>query len=161
RPAFGLRARGRDAGTSSRLVPPRGPLHGSSRSLARVGCADQSRRHPPAAWRLPPDVPRRGPPARADRGAGSARVPVRPRPALAALMLHARYDEVAEWYDATLSGDSPLARMPRETALRLLGPANGRLLDIGCGGGSHTDAFGAAGWSAVGVDVSEAQLRLA
>jgi ubiquinone/menaquinone biosynthesis C-methylase UbiE len=73
----------------------------------------------------------------------------------------ARYDEVAEWYDATLSGDSPLARMPRETALRLLGPPEGRLLDIGCGGGSHTSAFTAAGWQTVGVDVSAEQLRLA
>ena len=51
----------------------------------------------------------------------------------------ARYDEVAEWYDATLSGDSPLATMPRETASRLLIPPTGRLLDIGCGDGSHTD----------------------
>jgi ubiquinone/menaquinone biosynthesis C-methylase UbiE len=73
----------------------------------------------------------------------------------------ARYDEVAEWYDATLSGDSPLASMPRKTALRLLGSPSGRLVDIGCGGGSHTAAFAAAGWKTVGVDVSEAQLRLA
>jgi len=73
----------------------------------------------------------------------------------------ARYDDVAEWYDATLSGDSPLASMPRETALRLLGRPAGRLLDIGCGGGSHTAAFSAAGWDVVGIDVSEAQLRLA
>lgn len=72
-----------------------------------------------------------------------------------------RYDDVAEWYDATLSGDSPLAAMPRETAVRLLGTPAGRLLDIGCGGGSHTAAFVAAGWDAVGIDVSEAQLRLA
>jgi SAM-dependent methyltransferase len=71
------------------------------------------------------------------------------------------YDEVAAWYDATLSGDSPLATMPRETALRLLGPPTGRLLDVGCGGGSHTVAFAEAGWEAVGIDVSEAQLRLA
>jgi ubiquinone/menaquinone biosynthesis C-methylase UbiE len=74
---------------------------------------------------------------------------------------NARYDEVAEWYDATLAGDAPLAAMPRETALRLLGPAAGRLLDIGCGGGSHTSAFAAAGWEPVGLDVSRAQLELA
>jgi SAM-dependent methyltransferase len=76
-------------------------------------------------------------------------------------MARARYDEVAEWYDATLSGDSPLARMPRETALRLLGPAAGRLLDVGCGGGSHTAAFNAAGWETVGLDPSQPQLDLA
>lgn len=73
----------------------------------------------------------------------------------------ARYDDVAEWYDANLSGDSPLASLPRETALRLLGTPTGRLLDIGCGGGSHTASFAAAGWEAVGLDVSEAQLELA
>jgi ubiquinone/menaquinone biosynthesis C-methylase UbiE len=73
----------------------------------------------------------------------------------------ARYDDVAEWYDATLSGDSPFAAMPRETAARLLGEPTGRLLDVGCGGGSHTAAFAAAGWEAVGIDVSEAQLQLA
>jgi ubiquinone/menaquinone biosynthesis C-methylase UbiE len=73
----------------------------------------------------------------------------------------ARYDEVAAWYDATLSGDSAFAAMPRETALRLLGRAAGRLLDVGCGGGSHTAAFAAAGWDTVGIDVSEEQLRLA
>jgi ubiquinone/menaquinone biosynthesis C-methylase UbiE len=73
----------------------------------------------------------------------------------------ARYDGVAEWYDATLAGDSPLAAMPREAALRLLGSPAGRLLDIGCGGGSHTAVFAAAGWDPVGLDVSEAQLQLA
>jgi ubiquinone/menaquinone biosynthesis C-methylase UbiE len=73
----------------------------------------------------------------------------------------ARYDEVAEWYDATLSGDSAAARMPRERALRLLGPPRGSLLDIGCGGGSHTAAFAAAGWEPVGIDISRVQLQLA
>lgn len=63
-------------------------------------------------------------------------------------MTGARYDEVAEWYDATLSGDSPFASMPRETALRLPGTPAGRLLDIGCGGGSHTSAFDAASFDA-------------
>jgi SAM-dependent methyltransferase len=76
-------------------------------------------------------------------------------------MTTARYDGVSGWYDATLAGDSPLAAMPREVALRLLGAPVGRLLDVGCGGGSHTAAFDAAGWDAVGIDVSEAQLELA
>jgi SAM-dependent methyltransferase len=72
-----------------------------------------------------------------------------------------RYDAVAEWYDATLSADSPLAALPRATALRLLGEPSGRLLDVGCGGGSHTAAFASAGWTAVGIDPSGAQLELA
>lgn len=76
-------------------------------------------------------------------------------------MSGARYDGIADWYDATMAGDSPLAAMPRATALRLLGTPVGSLLDVGCGGGSHTVAFADAGWSTVGVDVSEAQLRLA
>lgn len=73
----------------------------------------------------------------------------------------ARYDGFAAWYDTNLSGESPLAAMPRETALRLLGTPGGRLLDVGCGGGSHTAAFGAEGWDVVGLDVSDAQLELA
>ncbi|HVS85473.1 MAG TPA: methyltransferase domain-containing protein [Gaiellaceae bacterium] len=72
-----------------------------------------------------------------------------------------RYDEVAEWYDATMAGDSHLAQLPRETALQLLGPPRGRLLDVGCGGGSHTAAFAAAGWETMGIDPSGAQLELA
>jgi len=72
-----------------------------------------------------------------------------------------RYDEVAGWYDTTLAGDSPFAAMPRETALRLLGEAEGRLLDVGCGGGSHTAAFADAGWSVMGIEPSSAQLELA
>ena len=76
-------------------------------------------------------------------------------------MTGARYDDVAEWYDATMSGDSPLAQLPRETVLRLLGPPAGRLLDVGCGGGSHMAALAAAGWDTVGIDPSEGQLRLA
>jgi ubiquinone/menaquinone biosynthesis C-methylase UbiE len=74
---------------------------------------------------------------------------------------NARYDAVAGWYDANLAGESPLAAMPRDVALRLLGKPAGRLLDVGCGGGSHTVAFGTAGWEVVGIDVSEAQLELA
>lgn len=73
----------------------------------------------------------------------------------------ARYDDVAEWYDATMASDSALAQMPRQVTLELLGPPTGTLLDVGCGGGSHTVAFAAAGWDATGVDPSEAQLRLA
>lgn len=73
----------------------------------------------------------------------------------------ARYDEVAEWYDATMAGASPLAQMPRAVALELLGAPSGTLLDVGCGGGSHTRAFADAGWQVTGVDPSSEQLRLA
>lgn len=73
----------------------------------------------------------------------------------------ARYDDVAEWYDELMAGSSSLAHMPRATALALLGQPSGTLLDVGCGGGSHTLAFADAGWDVTGVDPSSAQLRLA
>ena len=72
----------------------------------------------------------------------------------------ARYDAVAEWYDEQLA-TSELGLSGREVALRLLGRGPGRLIDVGCGGGSHMLAFAEAGWTPVGVDVSEAQLALA
>jgi SAM-dependent methyltransferase len=72
----------------------------------------------------------------------------------------ARYDEVAEWYEREFM-TSDLAHVPQEAALRLLGEGPGRLLDVGCGTGVHTVAFAEHGWSATGVDVSAAMLRLA
>ena len=69
----------------------------------------------------------------------------------------ARYDGLADWYEATLLGD-PLVP---DTALRLLGAGPGRLLDVGCGTGFHTVRFAEAGWSVVGIDPSDDQLRLA
>jgi SAM-dependent methyltransferase len=72
----------------------------------------------------------------------------------------ARYDGLAEWYDAEFAeGDS--GRSARGIAVRLLGPGPGKLLDVGCGTGAHTAAFAAAGWDTTGVDLSEDQLRLA
>jgi|SRR6516165_2684565 len=73
----------------------------------------------------------------------------------------ARYDGIAEWYDEKFAAESLLAALPRRTALELLGPPRGTLVDIGCGGGSHAAAFAAAGWQVTGVDVSADQLRLA
>jgi SAM-dependent methyltransferase len=72
----------------------------------------------------------------------------------------ARYDGLAEWYDAEFAdGDS--GRSARAVVLRLLGDGPGRLLDVGCGTGAHTAAFAEAGWDVTGVDVSDDQLRLA
>jgi SAM-dependent methyltransferase len=69
----------------------------------------------------------------------------------------ARYDGLSEWYESTLLGD-PLVP---DTACRLLGAGPGRLLDVGCGTGFHTERFVETGWSVVGVDPSGDQLRLA
>ena len=72
-------------------------------------------------------------------------------------MTCARYDGLAELYESAFLGDPVVP----DAARRLLGPGPGRLLDVGCGTGFHTVQFVEAGWSAVGVDPSEDQLRLA
>src|SRR3954447_12218789 len=76
------------------------------------------------------------------------------------MALRARYDDIAKWYDETMAV-SELGLSGRAIVLRLLGPGPGRLLDVGCGGGSHMLAFAEAGWAPAGVDVSPEQLRLA
>ena len=75
-------------------------------------------------------------------------------------MSQARYDEVADWYDAEFA-TSELGASARAIVLRLLGGGPGRLLDVGCGGGAHAAELTEHGWSVTGVDVSAAQLELA
>jgi ubiquinone/menaquinone biosynthesis C-methylase UbiE len=75
-------------------------------------------------------------------------------------MAEARYDSIAEWYDAEFA-TAPIARSAREIVLRLLGDGPGQLLDVGCGGGAHAVVFAEHGWSVTGVDISTAQLELA
>jgi SAM-dependent methyltransferase len=72
----------------------------------------------------------------------------------------AAYDSIADWYDREFATSS-LGRSAREIVLRLLGEGPGRLIDVGCGGGSHAVEFAARGWTVTGVDVSHEQLRLA
>jgi SAM-dependent methyltransferase len=72
----------------------------------------------------------------------------------------ARYDGLADWFDREYA-TSELGLFGRRTVIRLLGAGDGRLLDIGCGGGSHAAALAELGWTVTGVDVSEDQLRLA
>jgi ubiquinone/menaquinone biosynthesis C-methylase UbiE len=72
----------------------------------------------------------------------------------------ARYDGIAEWYDAEFA-TSELGASARAIVLRLLGDGPGRLLDVGCGGGAHALELAAHGWSVTGVDASGAQLELA
>ena len=66
-------------------------------------------------------------------------------------MGRARYDDVAEWYDAEFA-TTHLGLSAREVVLRLLGEGPGRLLDLGCGGGAHAVAFAERGWTVTGVD---------
>ena len=75
-------------------------------------------------------------------------------------MAEARYDAVAGWYDAEFA-TTELGLSARRIVLRLLGDGPGRLLDAGCGGGAHAQAFTERGWEVVGVDVSPAQVELA
>lgn len=72
----------------------------------------------------------------------------------------ARYDGVAEWYDRELA-TAPTGLSAHRVVSRLLGQGKGRLLDVGCGGGSLSQAIAELGWTVTGVDVSEDQLRLA
>jgi ubiquinone/menaquinone biosynthesis C-methylase UbiE len=72
----------------------------------------------------------------------------------------ARYDGIAEWYDAEFA-TSELGASARRIVLRLLGDGPGRLLDVGCGGGAHAAELAEHGWSVTGVDVSVSQLELA
>jgi SAM-dependent methyltransferase len=72
----------------------------------------------------------------------------------------ARYDGLADWYDAEFL-PSPLETPTWETAQRLLGPGDGRLLDVGCGTGAYAAALGRLGWNVTGVDASRDMLRRA
>jgi SAM-dependent methyltransferase len=72
----------------------------------------------------------------------------------------ARYDGIAEWFDREFATSAP-GMSSRAVVQELLGRGDGSLLDVGCGGGSHSIAFAELGWTVVGVDVSEDQLRLA
>jgi SAM-dependent methyltransferase len=72
----------------------------------------------------------------------------------------ARYDHVAEWYDAEFA-TTELGLSARRIVLRLLGDGPGLLLDVGCGGGAHAVDLAQHGWAVTGVDVSRAQVELA
>ncbi len=76
-------------------------------------------------------------------------------------MVAKRYDELAAEYDASHDEQSPYYRTAAEALRRLLGPGQGRCVDIGCGGGHFFQVPLALGWDVVGVDASREQLRLA
>ncbi len=75
-------------------------------------------------------------------------------------MSGARYDGIADWYDAEFA-TTELGQSARGIVLRLLGDGPGRLVDVGCGGGAHALTFAERGWSVTGVDISRNQLELA
>ncbi len=76
--------------------------------------------------------------------------------------LVARYDGLADWYDSYISGEAAMFTEEAGSALmRLLGRGNGRCVDVGCGTGLYISQVAELGWSLTGIDISEAQLRIA
>lgn len=76
----------------------------------------------------------------------------------------ARYDGVADWYDEYVGpggGASAITALADDLTIELLGPGHGRCLEIGCGGGTRLPMLAGLGWSAVGLDLSADQLRVA
>jgi SAM-dependent methyltransferase len=74
----------------------------------------------------------------------------------------ARYDGLADWYDAFVRGDGSVwTRTAGGLLAELLGSGPGRCLDLGCGTGVFVPLLAEQGWTVVGVDLSADQLRLA
>jgi SAM-dependent methyltransferase len=74
----------------------------------------------------------------------------------------ARYDGLADWYDALIGGEvSEWTRRARELLVELLGRGPGRCLDLGCGTGVFVPLLVEQAWAVVGVDLSADQLRVA
>lgn len=69
-----------------------------------------------------------------------------------------RYDGFADWYDDFAT---PVAESSRSTLESLLGPGEGRCLDLACGTGNYLDVIRSTGRSVVGLDLSADQLRVA
>ncbi|MDX6259466.1 MAG: hypothetical protein QOH84_1154 [Kribbellaceae bacterium] len=70
----------------------------------------------------------------------------------------ARYNGLADWYDARFVAGAP---RHQPGLLELLGPGSGPCLDLGCGTGRNFDTIRDSGRTVVGVDRSSDQLRLA
>jgi len=76
-------------------------------------------------------------------------------------MSNTRYDGLADAYDAFVDLHSSYYGAVADALARLLGPGSGRCLDVGCGGGHFIPVVTELGWTVVGVDSSEDQLRVA
>ena len=80
------------------------------------------------------------------------------RPNIVAVSNIARYDGLADWYDANVG---EFAAAAGRELVELLGPGTGCCLDLGCGTGINLGRLAESGWSVVGVDISVDQLRVA
>jgi len=72
----------------------------------------------------------------------------------------ARYDGLADWYDAFVR-EAGVTAVELGVLERLLGRGPRRCVDVGCGTGIAFETLSRLEWSVVGVDLSSDQLRLA
>src|SRR4051812_5712444 len=73
----------------------------------------------------------------------------------------ADYDGLADDYAVFLDEQSPYYEVAADALRRLLGPGDGRCLDLGCGGGHFTALATGLGWKVTGAELSADQLRRA
>ena len=76
-------------------------------------------------------------------------------------MPKARYDGLADWYDAEQTRISQRPDSPVDQFAQLVGPGTGLLVEIGCGTGLTASALEVLGWNVVGLDLSADQLAIA
>src|SRR3954451_4969220 len=76
-------------------------------------------------------------------------------------MRDARYDGLAEAYNAFLDVNGPYYLATHDALRRMLGRGSGPCLDLGCGGAQFAPTLVDLGWTPVGVDESADQLRVA
>jgi SAM-dependent methyltransferase len=74
------------------------------------------------------------------------------------LLTGSRYDGHADWYE---EWNKPNAERNAAEIRELLGPGDGRCLDLGCGGGLYFAVLASTGRTVVGLDCSADQLRIA
>ncbi|MDT5027691.1 MAG: hypothetical protein QOE61_4117 [Micromonosporaceae bacterium] len=69
------------------------------------------------------------------------------------------YDAYADWYEEFVQDSWSYMDRVRDLLADLLGPGEGRCLDLCCGGGAHAATVAGLGWTPIGVDLSLGQLR--
>lgn len=76
-------------------------------------------------------------------------------------MRTARYDGLAEWYDAEQSRLAQRPDSPVKQFADFVGAGSGLFVEIGCGTGLTAQALAARGWTVAGLDLSLDQLGIA
>lgn len=74
----------------------------------------------------------------------------------------ARYDEWADWYETYIQGAAQdFTRRASDALVQVLGRGAGPVLDLACGTGFYAPVLRRLGWTPLGLDLSQAQLRYA